>query len=99
MPPADASHGSTHPRRSRKSPRSNSRRASRPSTKKKNVISPLFTHSRNVSSTPPAAEVDGEHGLPEPLVGRGVDVHPHERRHRRRQQDRRAAALSPHERA
>jgi hypothetical protein len=50
MPPTDASNGSTSRRRSRKSPRSNSRRASRPSTKKKNVISPLFTHSRSVSS-------------------------------------------------
>src|SRR3954469_21100598 len=47
MPPTDASNGSTKRRRSRKSPRSNSRRASRPSTKKKNVISPLFTHSRS----------------------------------------------------
>jgi hypothetical protein len=52
MPPTDASNGSTNRRRSRKSPRSNSRRASRPSTKKKNVISPLFTHSRSVSSMP-----------------------------------------------
>jgi hypothetical protein len=42
---------------------------------------------------PVAAEVDGEHGLPQLLVGRGVDVHPHERRHRRCEQDRRAAAL------
>jgi hypothetical protein len=34
---------------------SNSRRASRPKTKKKNVISPLFTHSRRFSETPPPA--------------------------------------------
>ena len=31
---------------------SNSRRASRPKTKKKNVIRPLFTHSRRSSDTP-----------------------------------------------
>ena len=37
---------------SRSSPRSNSRLASSPSTKKKNVISPLFTHSRSSSATP-----------------------------------------------
>jgi len=34
---------------------SNSRRASRPKTKKKNVISPLFTHSRKSSDTPASA--------------------------------------------
>ena len=44
--------GSARRRRSRSSPRSNSRRASRPSTKKKNVIRPLFTHSRSVSWIP-----------------------------------------------
>ncbi len=38
---------------------SNSRRASRPNTKKKNVISPLFTHSRRSSDTPaPASRTD-----------------------------------------
>ena len=38
---------------------SNSRRASSPNTKKKNVISPLFTHSRRSSDTPaPASRTD-----------------------------------------
>jgi hypothetical protein len=46
---------------------------------------------------PPAAEVDREHGLPQPLVGRGVDVHPHERRHGRCEQHRRAADLGAQE--
>jgi hypothetical protein len=91
MPPTDASNGSTKRRRSRKSPTSNSRRASRPSTKKKNVNSPLFT------VDPVAVEVDREHGLPQLLAGRGVDVHPDERRDRRREQDRRAAALGAQE--
>jgi hypothetical protein len=38
---------------------SNSRRASRPNTKKKNVISPLFTHARRSGDTPaPASRTD-----------------------------------------
>ena len=38
---------------------SNSRRASSPNTKKKNVISPLLTHSRRLSDTPsPASRTD-----------------------------------------
>ena len=52
MPPIAASTGTIERRRSRSSPRSNSRRASRPTTKKKNVIRPLFTHSRSVRSSP-----------------------------------------------
>src|SRR3954469_21768848 len=51
IPPIPASIGSANRRRSRSSPRSNSRRASRPTTKKKNVIRPLFTHSRRSSAT------------------------------------------------
>src|SRR3954451_12611520 len=51
MPPLPASIGSANRRRSRSSPRSNSRRASRPTTKKKNVIRPLFTHPRRSSAT------------------------------------------------
>jgi hypothetical protein len=43
IPPTAATTGSATMRRSRSSPRSNSRRASRPTTKKKNVISPLLT--------------------------------------------------------
>src|SRR5580765_168180 len=45
-PPTPASTGSAKRRRSRSSPRSNSRRASSPTTKKKNVIRPRFTQSR-----------------------------------------------------
>ena len=52
MPPIPASKGRANRRLSRSSPRSNSRRASSPRTKKKNVISPLFTHSRSSSDTP-----------------------------------------------
>jgi hypothetical protein len=52
MPPTPATKGSANRRRSRSSPRSNSRRASSPTTKKKNVIRPLFTHSRRSSATP-----------------------------------------------
>src|SRR3954447_4549342 len=50
-PAAPATTGSAKRRRSRSSPRSNSRRASRPTTKKKNVIRPLFTHPRRSSAT------------------------------------------------
>jgi hypothetical protein len=58
-PPRPAATGSASRRRSRSSPMSNSRRASRPKTKKKNVISPLFTHSRRSSDTPlPASRTD-----------------------------------------
>jgi hypothetical protein len=46
---------------------------------------------------PVAVEVDREHGLPQLLVGRGPNVHPHERRRRRCEQDRRAAALDGQE--
>ena len=52
MPPIAATSGKANLRRSRNSPRSNSRRASSPTTKKKNVIRPLFTHSRRSSDTP-----------------------------------------------
>ena len=52
MPPSAASSGSANRRRSRSSPRSNSRRASSPRTKNANVIRPLFTHSRSGSDTP-----------------------------------------------
>ena len=59
MPPIAASSGSASLRRSRSSPRSNSRRASSPTTKKKNVIRPLFTHSRRESDTPaPPTSID-----------------------------------------
>ena len=51
-PPRPAATGSASRARSRSSPMSNSRRASRPKTKKKNVISPLLTHSRRSSDTP-----------------------------------------------
>src|SRR5947209_17442174 len=46
-----ASTGSKARLRSRSSPRSNSRRASSPTTKKKNVISPLFTQSSRLCET------------------------------------------------
>ena len=52
IPPTAESSGSANRRRSLSSPRSNSRRASRPTTKKKNVISPLLTQWRKSSSTP-----------------------------------------------
>src|SRR6476646_6677732 len=55
MPPMPASSGKATRRRSRSSPRSISRRASSPTTKKKNVISPLFTHWRRSSETPVSA--------------------------------------------
>src|SRR3954469_11946814 len=97
MPPTDASNGSTNRWRSRRSPRSNSRRPSRPSTKKNNVISPLFTHLRSVSWTPPPPRSTASTAPPQLLVGSGVDVHPHERRRRRCEQKRRAAALGAQE--
>src|SRR5438067_11077199 len=52
MPPSPASTGRATRRRCRSSPTSNSRRASRPTTKKKNVIRPLFTQWRRSSATP-----------------------------------------------
>src|SRR5438067_12916336 len=52
MPPSPASTGRATRRRCRSSPTSNSRRASRPTTKKKNVIRPLFTQWRRSSVTP-----------------------------------------------
>ena len=52
IPPIAASSGSANRFRSRSSPRSNSRLASSPTTKKKNVISPLFTQWRSSSATP-----------------------------------------------
>ena len=52
IPPIAASSGSANRLRSRSSPRSNSRLASSPTTKKKNVISPLFTQWRRSSATP-----------------------------------------------
>src|SRR6476619_7066580 len=52
MPPMPARSGKAARRRSRSSPRSISRRASSPTTKKKNVISPLFTQWRRSSETP-----------------------------------------------
>src|SRR6266545_3688898 len=55
MPPMPASNGKAKRRRSRSSPRSISRRASSPTTKKKNVISPLFTQWRRSSETPASA--------------------------------------------
>ncbi len=52
MPPSPATSGSVTRRRSRSSPMSNSRRASSPTTKKKNVMRPLFTHSRRSIAIP-----------------------------------------------
>src|SRR5437773_2904325 len=52
MPASPASTGNADRRRSRSSPMSNSRRASRPTTKKKNVISPLFSQYRRSSEIP-----------------------------------------------
>jgi hypothetical protein len=49
--PSAVSSGSANRRRSRSSPMSNSRRVSRPRLKKKNVISPLLTHSRKSSAS------------------------------------------------
>src|SRR6478609_5412462 len=46
MPPIPANTGSATRRRCRSSPMSNSRRASRPTTKKNSVIRPLFSHPR-----------------------------------------------------
>ncbi len=52
IPPTPAASGSTMRRRSRSSPRSNSRRASSPTTRKKSVINPLFSHCRRSWETP-----------------------------------------------
>src|SRR5262245_33102281 len=52
IPPSPASTGSKERRRSRSSPRSSSRLASSPSTKKKNVISPLEIHARRSIERP-----------------------------------------------
>jgi hypothetical protein len=52
MPMVAASMGKANRRRSRSSPRSNSRRASSPTTRKKIVISPLFTQPRRSSAMP-----------------------------------------------
>src|SRR6266851_7545123 len=51
IPPRPASTGSATRRRWRSSPTSNSRRASRPTTKKKNVIRPAFTQWRRSCAT------------------------------------------------
>src|SRR6266446_3331194 len=51
IPPRPARIGSATRRRWRSSPMSNSRRASRPTTKKKNVIRPLFTQWRRSCAT------------------------------------------------
>ena len=59
MPPIEASSGRANLRRSRSSPRSNSRRASSPTTKKKKVIRPLFTQWRKSSATlPPPTRIE-----------------------------------------
>ena len=52
MPARPATMGSAARRRSRSSPRSNSRRASSPTTKKKNVMRPSFTQWRRSCSMP-----------------------------------------------
>ena len=52
MPMIPAVTGSSSRRRSRISPMSNSRRASRPTTKKKNVIRALLTQSTRVIANP-----------------------------------------------
>ena len=52
IPSVPATSGSTNRRRSRRSPRSISRRASSPTTRKKNVISPLLTQVRRSWVTP-----------------------------------------------
>src|ERR1022692_1597038 len=52
IPPRPTTSGSASRRRSRSSPMSNSRRASRPTTRKKNVISPEFTQPRKLSARP-----------------------------------------------
>ena len=46
IPATPATIGSTNRRRSRRSPRSNSRRVSNPTTRKNRVISPLFSQVR-----------------------------------------------------
>ena len=97
MPPRPATNGSANRRRSRSSPRSNSRRASSPTTKKKNVISPLFTQSRRSSATPEPPSVIESVVDQSERVRRRVDVDPDERRDRRREQDRRAARLGAQE--
>ena len=52
IPQSPATTGSVTRRRSRSSPMSNSRRASRPITKKKNAISPEFSQYRTDSERP-----------------------------------------------
>jgi hypothetical protein len=52
MPTSPARHGSRKRRRSRRSPRSNSRRASSPTTRKNSVISPLLIQVRRSSVMP-----------------------------------------------
>ena len=52
MPPSPARNGSATRLRTRSSPMSHSRRASRPTTRKKNAISPEFTNSRRSIAMP-----------------------------------------------
>jgi hypothetical protein len=52
IPASPARNGSASLLRTRSSPMSNSRRASSPTTRKKNAISPEFTSSRASSVTP-----------------------------------------------
>ena len=52
IPPTPANSGTAKRRRSRSSPMSNSRRASSPTTKKKNVISPELTQPRRSIEMP-----------------------------------------------
>ena len=54
MPPIEASATTDSRARSRSAPMSNSRLASRPTTRKKNAIRPSLTHSRRSSEIPPS---------------------------------------------
>ena len=92
MPASAARSGRTNRRRSRSSPRSNSRRASSPTTKKKNVIRPLLTQCAGRGRCR-AAEVDREGRTPDAVVRRRVGVRPCERNDRRHEEDRGAAGL------
>ena len=57
IPPRPTTSGSVSRRRSRSSPMSNSRRASSPTTRKKNVIRPEFTQPCRVVGQAHAADV------------------------------------------
>ena len=92
--PRATTSGRSRLRRSRSSPKSNSRRALRPATRKKNAISPEFIEPCQLSARPGPGP-NGQHRVPRTRIPARIDVGPGQRRDRRSQQDGGAAGLGP----